>query len=504
MELVERYSLFSFWNGDRDCSRASWSEASSYFGEQLLPISQMLRSVHEDLSEASAVRVLDLVDWRFCAALELPGERRVHIPVDWFKKLNEFNGSSAGNTLEESVLQGACELVERHVSAIVDTNRPVLPTLDPASFEDPALCRLHRCFADAGIKLWLKDFTLDMGIPTVGALAYDPGSFPHFSEIVFTAGTAASPAKAAIRALTEVAQLAGDFETCSGYEASGLSKYRCIEEAEWIHRGPLAPLSSLPDISSHDLLQETVRVSERLHERGYRLYSVDVTHPDLQIPCTYTAVPGFRFRERSPQASLGLFVGRILAEERPPGEAASGLRELSAVYPQAPFLPFYWGLLRLRTGDPGAAAEDFARAEDVQPNNPDRALAAFYLGYARTCQDRWQDAIAPLDRAVQLAPDMHAPYNLRGAARFRGGNYERAAADFQKALDIDRGSAPDLANLGVCYRYLGKREAAVDFLRSSLELEPGLDYARRHLQELCGEDAGHCGRTRDTDSSGQG
>ena len=40
-----------------------------------------------------------------------------------------------------------------------------------------------------GIQLYLSDFTLDTGIPTVGILAYDPATFPQTSEIVWTAGT---------------------------------------------------------------------------------------------------------------------------------------------------------------------------------------------------------------------------------------------------------------------------------------------------------------------------
>ena len=61
-----------------------------------------------------------------------------------------------------------------------------------------------------GIKLYVSDFSLDTGIPNVGVLAYDPSTFPKTSEIVWTAGTTPNPQKALSRALTEVAQLAGD------------------------------------------------------------------------------------------------------------------------------------------------------------------------------------------------------------------------------------------------------------------------------------------------------
>ena len=134
--------------------------------------------------------------------------------MDWFKILNEFNGSSAGNCFEESVLPG------RLRTGGAPRLRPDRPRPADAAHHRPGQPRrpgpaqnLLAPFARQGVKVRLKDFTLDMPVPTVAALAYDPGTFPHASEIVFTAGTAASPAKAAIRALTEVAQLAGDFES---------------------------------------------------------------------------------------------------------------------------------------------------------------------------------------------------------------------------------------------------------------------------------------------------
>ena len=173
-----------------------------------MDIRQIIQSVEESISTEKAVRVMDLVKWRFHPALNVSANREEYVPLDWFKKLNEFNGSSAGNTFEESICQGACELVERHVCAVVDRTRQVTPTIDPESFDDPVLLRLVECFRRNGVTLLLKDFTLGYPVPTVAAVAWDGKTFPALSEIVFTAGTAASPSKAAIRAVTEVAQLA--------------------------------------------------------------------------------------------------------------------------------------------------------------------------------------------------------------------------------------------------------------------------------------------------------
>ena len=484
MELAERFSFFSFWNTPERFVTATWSEAEARFGDRLLPLSVVRRSVGEDIPDATARDILDLVPWRFAWALDVARGEDVAVPLDWFKILNEFNGSSAGNGFAESVLQGACELVERHVCAVIDRERRVTPTIDPVAIDDPVLTALLDAFAREGVQVWLKDFTLSMPVPTVGALAFDPATFPHASEIVFTAGTAASPAKAAIRALTEIAQLAGDFETKSNYEASGLSKFSRLDEAAWVMAGPVVALDSLPCIAGDDIAAELGRLAEALAALGHPLLTVDTTHPELGLAANYNIVPGFAFRERTPGASLGLFTGRVLAEQADPAAADKGLARLAEIYPRAPFVPFFEGLLSLRLDDPQAALAQFACAEALQPLAEDRALAAFYQAHALSRLDRW-DAVPPhLDRAIAGSPEVKEYYNLRGVARFKAGDYAAAAGDFEAALALDAGSAMDLANLGLCHLRLEHPRRAAHYLGAALELDAGLDFARDHLEKL--------------------
>jgi len=484
MELVERYSFFSFWNNEANFIRASWSEAEALFPGGLMPVAEVIRSVGEEISEKDAVRILDLVRWRFTPVANITTGAEVHVPLDWFKKLNEFNGSSAGNTPEESILQGACELVERHVCAIITGDEPALPSIDPESINDPVLADLLECYAKNNIQVWLKDFTLDMPVPTVGVLAVDPASFPERSEIVFTAGTATSPAKAAIRALTEVAQLAGDFETGANFEASGLPKYAALDDFEWIKKGEAVALDSLPDIRRQNFLEEISLLCEGLSEKGFPLYSADITHPELGLAAHYNFVPGFKFRERAVHQSLGLFVGRILAEESPVPQAEVGLGVLFEIYGDAPFVPFFQGLLALREQKISEAAKCFEKSEALQPDDDDRALAAFYQAYALTQEEDWAGAVAPLDRAVRLSPKVKEYFNLRGVALFKAKKYEQAARDFKAAVDLDSGSAMDLANLGLCYKFMGETTKAVHCLGTALTLDPTLEFAKKHLDNI--------------------
>ncbi|MBI5519413.1 MAG: YcaO-like family protein [Desulfovibrio sp.] len=484
MELVERFSYFSFWADESNFTLATWSEAEKLFGDRLMDIARVCQSVGDDLTPADARRLMDLVRWRFCPVLDVAsGETRV-VPLDWFKTLNEFNGSSAGNTPEESILQGGCELVERHVSAIVDRTSPVLPTIDQDGIDDPVLKDLCERFRKNGVVLLLKDFTLGMPVPTVGALAFDPKTFPTLSEIVYTAGTAANPVKAAVRAVTEIAQLAGDFETARVYEASGLRKFTDPGQFAWLTEGPVVDLNSLPSVEDNNIRVELARLAEGLKAKGHDLYTVATTRPDLDVPANYNVVPGFDFRERTVNRSLGLFVGRKLAEEAPDDEAMAGLDVLASVAPNAYYLPFFQALLALRLGDIATASALFAKAEPAQPGAEERALCAFYQAYALTQEDGWAAAMPHLDRAIGLDAEVKEFFNLRGVGRFKAGDYATAKEDFLAVLKLDSGSAPDIANLGLCHKFLGELDDAREYLESALKLDPGLDYARRHLDEM--------------------
>ena len=484
MELVERYSFFSFFTEQDGFEYLTWAEAVERFGDKLIAIEELAKSVEPGLDPGKAAMALDLFRMQFVPAYDVAGGREVIIPVDWFKLLNEFNGSSAGNTPVESILQGTCELVERHVCAEIDRDRAETPTIDPASTDDPVFQTLYKKFTSKGIKVILKDFSLGMPVPTVAAVAYDPATFPALSEIVFTAGTAASPVKAAIRALTEVAQLGGDFEACVVYEASGLSKFTSLDKIAWLKEGPVKGFDTLPDISDSDMLKELTTLAKGLQGLGYSLFSVDITSPRLSVPANYNIVPGFQFRERAEKASMGMFVGRKLAEETEPFEALAGLEELRTLFPDAHYHDFFQGLVSLRLEDVEGAVQAFAASRDKQPTDIENGLAAFYQAHALSLLERWDEVVPVLKTAIAYDPEVMEFFNLRGVAFFKAGDYSEAAEDFKKVLELDKGSAQGLANLGACYKKMGNIQDAREALESALELDPGLEMARAQLQDL--------------------
>jgi ribosomal protein S12 methylthiotransferase accessory factor len=377
--------------------------------------------------------------------------------------------------------------VERHVCALADRNHPILPSIAVHEDDDPVLVELMDKFRVQGIEVTLKDMTGSMPLPTVAALAVDPNTFPEHSEIVFTAGTATSPAKAAIRALTEVAQLAGDFESKTTYEPSGLSKYTTIEETAWITKGPTCRLWDLPSIASNDIGRELELAVKALAEQGYAVYTLATTLESLGIPTHYTFIPGFSFRERTPHASLGMLTGKRILETTSLDEVEMQLDHLEKLCPGAHFLPFFRAQLALNQGNLQMALTLFARSEDVQPDDENRAMSAFYQGHCLTLQEQWSEAILHLTRAISLQEDVKEYHNLHGVCLFKLGNFAQAARCFSKALALDAGSAMDMANLGLCYQNTGQIDQALACLQEAVTMDPSIEFAWEHLVNLASQ-----------------
>lgn len=486
MELAERFSFFSFKNDAGNFLSGDYKSMESA-GYPVLDLHYLLVSVHDTHSSAELLQqLLDNIPMQWAWGTNVTTGKDVLIPFSWFFAINEFNGPSAGNTCEEAALQGICEIVERHVCSLVNKKKSVTPKIDPDSLSDAVAIELIEKFCNNKIELYLNDFTLNTGICTVAALAIDRSTFPSKSEIVYTAGTTPNPEKALIRAITEVAQLAGDFNTEANYIASGLPKPLAMEEVAYITDSPeTITIAEMVDLSHDNIKVEVDNCLASLQNIGLDVLMIDVTHEGLNIPALYTIIPGAHFRERSMINDVGLFSAKLLVELV--GDAdllEKKLVQMEALLPQAYYLEFYRGRNFVDMGLPESGLLHFKRALAMQPEAEDLPYIYSYMGSCLKELGRYDEAVEILYKGLEddeERPDIH---NTLGVCFFKLQVYEKAIIHFQRAVDLNPASAIDYANLGVNYNKLGNKESAVEFLRLAITLDPGLDFAQELLSEL--------------------
>ncbi len=218
----------------------------------------------------------------------------------------DTNGCAAGNTLEEAILQGFMELVERDSVALWWYNRIKRPHVNLDSFDDPYFSALQRSYQSINRELWVLDIISDLNIPTFVAVSrcYDRKT----EDILLGFGAHFDPKIALGRALTEINQLLpAVLET----NADGASRYASSAEhlaLSWwktatVQNQPyLNPdKSSVPKVYSDyehvwsdDLLDDIRRCQQLVEQRGMKMLVLDQTRSDIGLKVVKVIVPGMR------------------------------------------------------------------------------------------------------------------------------------------------------------------------------------------------------------------
>ncbi|MFJ9694869.1 TOMM precursor leader peptide-binding protein [Kitasatospora sp. NPDC101183] len=216
----------------------------------------------------------------------------------------DSNGNAAGSSLEDAIVQGFLELVERDAVAVWWYNRTRRPAVDLDAFDDPWIADLRRTYGRLNRRLWVLDLTSDLGVPVMAAVSARTDKSAQ--DLVFGFGAHFDPRTALRRALTEMGQL---IPTVAGAQADGSGyRLRDPELMSWWagattdNQPYLAPdptESSLGPTSygyrpRPDLLDD-IRAAEALvRSHGMELLVLDQTRPDIELPVVKVIVPGLR------------------------------------------------------------------------------------------------------------------------------------------------------------------------------------------------------------------
>ncbi|WP_328312911.1 TOMM precursor leader peptide-binding protein [Streptomyces sp. NBC_00442] len=220
--------------------------------------------------------------------------------------LSTSNGTAAGASLEDAVLQGFLELVERDALALWWYNRTRQPGVDLDAFDDPWIAELQRVHASLDREVWVLDLTADLGIPVMAALSRRTDRASGQAEdIMLGFGAHFDPAIALRRALTELNQMMPHVVTADGGMSRTLTEDPDIQE--WLRTAAvlaypyLAPSDAAPTgpdthlYTPHDdLRDDIVAAVEILKAKGLELLVLDQTRPDVGLPVVKVVVPGLR------------------------------------------------------------------------------------------------------------------------------------------------------------------------------------------------------------------
>jgi ribosomal protein S12 methylthiotransferase accessory factor len=320
-EALERYS--GVFRGDEPCRRARLPE----LGESAIPLSDCLLFSDRQYREREARNTTASrfgfipvpfdreaeIDWSPVWSLTRGAVRYLPTafcyydypqPEEQTYCIACSNGNAAGNTLEEAILQGFLELVERESVALWWYNRVRRPGVDLDSFGEPYLGRLGAFLHRHGREFWALDLTADLGIPVFASVCRRTDGPPE--QIVFGFGAHLERRIALLRAVTEMNQMltspllapegkelgdpTADPETAHWLRTATAANQPYLLPAD----GPPRAAASYPGTWADDLAED-VRSCQALVERaGLEMLVLDQTRPEVGLPVAKVIVPGLR------------------------------------------------------------------------------------------------------------------------------------------------------------------------------------------------------------------
>ncbi|NEO42071.1 MAG: TOMM precursor leader peptide-binding protein [Moorea sp. SIOASIH] len=230
------------------------------------------------------------------------GYRPSYKPECWA----DSNGCAAGNTIEEAILQGFMELVERDSVALWWYNCLKKPLVDLDSFDEPYFQSLKQYYQRINRELWVLDITSDLNIPVFAAISRRRDC--QVEDIILGYGAHFDPKIAISRALTEVNQILPNVLFA---KADGSTNYPPSADplaVDWWQTATVAEQPYLlPEegiaakvsgdylqMASDDLLEDVKLCQKIVEKNGMEMLVLDQTRPDIGLRVAKVIIPGMR------------------------------------------------------------------------------------------------------------------------------------------------------------------------------------------------------------------
>ncbi|MCH9684706.1 MAG: YcaO-like family protein [Deltaproteobacteria bacterium] len=212
-------------------------------------------------------------------------------------EVTPVSGYACGNTLEEALLGGICEVVERDAFMIHWYQRLPTDGIDLRTLQSAQAKETLERYRNCPVRLFCANITTDLGIPAVAALM--TSQHPGWPAAAIATAASTDPERAVVRALQELSSnhlyvrdsadaRAGDIphgpEQVTSQEDHGLlyTHPRWLTQLDSLLR-PRSRISigDVPGREFSDMKDAVEHCVANLHEAGHEVLFADLTTPEL-------------------------------------------------------------------------------------------------------------------------------------------------------------------------------------------------------------------------------
>ncbi len=229
----------------------------------------------------------------------------VYTPNDISKEFipQDTTGLASGMEIEDAILQGIQEIIERDAYAIYFRGNFVPYSIDINSLKDKTIRRILKKLSENNIQVFLTYLKTDLNSYVIHCVTYsEEETFPIYTH---GAGASLNPNIAIIRAITECVQLrvsqikiyqnkelfSNDTEYVP-YITWGNGERECL--GNLINTSNKISLESMPNLEKKSVLEDIKLLVESLHVIGYETYVVNLSRSDNAMKTVRVIIPGLQ------------------------------------------------------------------------------------------------------------------------------------------------------------------------------------------------------------------
>lgn len=250
----------------------------------------------------------DEIEW--IASTEINTGKKYHVPTNsvFHPYINSSsirlfrsntNGLASGNVLEEAVLHGIFEVVERDAWSIFELTKLNNKEIELNGFKNHLIDDMLKKFENLNIEIKLMDLTADVNIPTIAASS-DDKLLKDPALLTLGIGTHLNPEIAVIRALTEVAQsrvtqihgTREDTTRANFMRKAGYERMKRINEHYFRHDDEKISIKDIKDRSSTSL-KNNIEIATRELKRASldKVLFTNLTRAEIGVNVVRVIIP---------------------------------------------------------------------------------------------------------------------------------------------------------------------------------------------------------------------
>ena len=248
-------------------------------------------------------------------------EDYLKIPIRFIEIASGSNGLAAGNTYEEAIVQGGCEIFERYAACRILSKKITCPTIDIGSINDGRIRNFVEMLHSINIEVLVKDFTFDNKIPVVAVLFINhnikddnnPLKKTRYYKMI-NPGSHLDLKEAILRCLVERLQELTKEELMYREEADMLydfwtktvkkeyipnkevfkdffRQFYYYGDLSFLEKGPIISFDKLRSIINNDCFEDVKCIKEICTLNNWDLQVINCMHKTINFPAVRVIIP---------------------------------------------------------------------------------------------------------------------------------------------------------------------------------------------------------------------